>query len=307
MPRISPLPPGGTIGVTAPAGPVNAEGWAQSKQLLEGMGYRVVETASVGSRWGYLAGDDATRAAGVIDVFTRQDVDAIICARGGYGCTRILPLLDWGRIAANPKPFVGYSDVTALHMALWERCRLPTFHGPIAESLHLQSPASLAGLWRSLASPVTGPVANPPGTGQLKTVSGGQAEGRLLGGNLSLLAALAGTPWEPDTRGAILLLEDVGEQPYRLDRMLTQLIQAGLLTRAAGIVLGDFTDCDPEPDKPSLTAAEVLSDRLSGLDVPCLAGLHFGHGTEKLTIPLGVRAQLDATAQTLSVMESPYG
>jgi muramoyltetrapeptide carboxypeptidase len=240
-------------------------------------------------------------------MFARPEVEAIFCARGGYGTPRLLSLLDYDLIRENPKILLGYSDVTALHLAIQRQTGLVTFHGPMVES----DPQvgfvdyNWLGVLRAIAAPSPlGLVENPPAGPALRVIRGGRAQGPLVGGNLSLICATMGTPYEIDTRGKILFLEDVGEAPYRMDRMLNQLLLAGKLQAASGIVIGESVGCEQAPgDRPSLTLYEVLADLLSSLGKPVLYGLAIGHGFYKATLPLGVEAVLDATAGHLEVIE----
>jgi len=301
------LRPGATIGVVAPASPVTPERIEYGLQWLRDHGYRVVTGPHLFAQRGYLAGTDRERASDLLEMFARPEVEAIFCARGGYGTPRLLSLLDYDLIRENPKILLGYSDVTALHLAIQRQTGLVTFHGPMVES----DPQvgfvdyNWLGVLRAIAAPSPlGLVENPPAGPALRVIRGGRAQGPLVGGNLSLICATMGTPYEIDTRGKILFLEDVGEAPYRMDRMLNQLLLAGKLQAASGIVIGESVGCEQAPgDRPSLTLYEVLADLLSSLGKPVLYGLAIGHGFYKATLPLGVEAVLDATAGHLEVIE----
>ncbi len=222
---------------------------------------------------------------------------------------RLLNRIDWNLIRQNPKFFCGFSDITALHLALQREAGLVTFHGPMVAAFGGAERYNAAGLRRALQE--TGPLGEVPwpdpaeaGAPRPRTIRPGVAEGRLTGGNLTLIVSLLGTPWEPDFTGRIVLLEDVDEAPYRMDRMLVQLLLAGKLQRAAGILIGDSPTCVQEPpDRPSLTLPEVLEELLGPLGIPVLYGFPCGHGPHRATLPLGVRARLDAEAAALTILE----
>ncbi|HXT22495.1 MAG TPA: LD-carboxypeptidase [Thermoanaerobaculia bacterium] len=304
------LSAGDTVGLVLPASQAfEASTIDLAREQLEAVGFRVKVGTHARSKHGYLAGTDEERVADLMAMFADPEVAAIFCFRGGWGTPRLLPLLDFQAIAAHPKPFVGYSDITALLNAIHQETGLVTFHGPIAAS-NLR-PFNRESLQRVLMStePI-GTLANPPKEDdelvprsyRIVTITPGQARGRLAGGNLTLVASLMGTPWEVDAEGAILLLEDVEEELYRIDRMLTQLALGGVLQRAAGIVFGYCTDCPVEG--PSLSLEEILADHIGRLRIPAMAGFAFGHREKVLTLPIGLTATLDSTAGTLSFDET---
>lgn len=300
------LRPGSTIGVIAPASPGDPALADAGIARLEEQGFRVVRGEAAGQTWGYLAGSDKARAADINAMFADPAIDAILCLRGGYGTMRLLDLVDYETIAAHPKIFAGYSDITALHLAIGSRTGLVTFHGPMAASdLGREMPAST---WDAFIKTVAksapaGVVANPPEMPPAEFLVGGTAAGPLIGGNLSLISATMGTSYEIDTTGKILFLEEVGEAPYRIDRMLTQLLLAGKLQAAAGIVFAECSDCVDE-EKPGFTLEEVLLDRLGGLGKPLLYHLYFGHTAEKVTLPLGIDARLSSADTELRIIEA---
>jgi muramoyltetrapeptide carboxypeptidase len=236
-----------------------------------------------------------------MDLFTDRRVRAIIALRGGYGTQRILPFLDFGLIRKNPKIVVGYSDLTALSLALYTKAGLVSFAGPMvgAEMARGLAGAAEEFFWRCLTS-VKAPGVVP---GPAETFLPGAAEGRILGGNLSLVAAMAGTPYFPTFSKSLVLLEEIGERPYRIDRMLQQLALAGVWRRAAGVLLGTFVDCGPEKGKPSLSLPEVFTDTFRGSPLPVLAELHHGHVRQSITLPIGVRARIDRKGK-LTILES---
>jgi muramoyltetrapeptide carboxypeptidase len=263
----------------------------------------------------YLAGTDEERAADLNAAFRDRSVDAIWCIRGGYGSGRLLPLLDWDAIRKNPKPLLGYSDITALLNGIHAKTGLVTFHAPnCSENI---SEYSLAELKRvAFSTEPAGVVAAAPPVepkegfvdreDRLRRIVPGTGRGRLVGGNISVFSMLVGTPFEPPLAGSILFLEEVGEEPYRIDRWLTQFALTGRLSKCAGIVFGKFKDCVP-PDKGSFqgtwTWQEVVESRFGRLGVPILTGLRFGHVTDKSTLPVGALAELDVEKGTLTLLE----
>ena len=290
------LPPGGRVGVAAPSGPVDAVRLCNGLGVLREEGLEVVLAPGLLERSGFLAGEDAVRLAGLQGLLDDPGIDAVLCARGGYGAMRLLPGLELGGLRGRPKALVGFSDVTALHLAL-SAAGLVSFHGPLVEcgegpeaSADLRA---MVGLLRGAAAGTPLAAAAPPGV-----LHPGHARGRLVGGNLSLLASTVGTPWEVRTDGAIMLLEDVGEPPYRLDRYLTQLALAGRLRSAAGFLIGELVDCGGGPE-----ALDVVASHLVPLGRPCLAGLPLGHGSRRATVPLGAVVELDADAGTVTLGE----
>ncbi|HEX3030721.1 MAG TPA: LD-carboxypeptidase [Bacillota bacterium] len=298
--RPAALAAGDLLGVVAPAsGPVNMAGVMRGKRYLERQGFKVQLSAGVLRRTGYLAGSGEERLADLEEMFSSPVIKGIICLRGGYGSMHLLEKLDYELIAANPKVFVGYSDITALHLAIGQKTGLVTFHGPMLASDWGQRPPPYTWECFQQAVQTAGPVgriANPQEGSQLYTVVPGKASGVLKGGNLSIITATLGTPFEINTRGCILFLEEIGEQPYRVDRMLTQLSLAGKLQQAAGIVIGECFDCEPRTAsaEEEITLAEVFRRCLGALGIPCFYGLKLGHTAEKATLPLGVEAEIDA-------------
>lgn len=303
---------GDTVALIAPSSPIyrNHETprdiIARARRKLHEVGLRTVVGEHAHDAYGYLAGRDEDRAHDVMAAFADPDVAGIICLGGGYGSPRLLNLLDYDLIARNPKVFVGYSDITGLHCAIGRRADLVTFHGLMGWDLAAQ-PKTTAGArahdftWDSFVRAVMN--AEPPGelpaqapwqSAPLHTVVPGTAVGPLTGGNLSLISATLGTPYELDTAGKIVLIEDVGEAPYRIDRMLTHLRLAGKLEAAAGFIFAEWIDCEPEPGRPSLTLQQILADIVVPLGKPTVAGLAAGHGPGRLTLPLGAAVRLEA-------------
>jgi len=291
------IAPGATLGIAAPGGPADARTLAAGVARWREAGFRVVHRDDVTARHGYLAGDDARRADELRELVARPDVDAIVCARGGYGCARILDALDPEAFRAARKPLVGYSDVTAL--LLWQRrcAGLVGFHGPMLEHGADLDETSL----RALVAQLTGSAA-PPLRLAGRGLGGGRAGGRLVGGNLEVLRASLGTPWEVDTRGAILLVEEVNERPYRIDRMLQQLRAAGKLAGLAGLGVGALTGCDDDRH-PEPAALDVFAEIAAPLAIPLVVGLPFGHASPNHAWPVGARATIDGERGEVHILE----
>ncbi|WP_242130038.1 LD-carboxypeptidase [Sphingobium sp. Sx8-8] len=306
------LRPGDTVGLVEPAGFTDdAFDLDLVKETVAAMGLKPKPAKHLVERYGYLAGTDADRAADVNAMFADPEVRAVFATRGGWGCARILPYLDFAKIRAHPKLLVGFSDITALHLAFAARAGFVTIHGPNAAS---SWPRFSWDAFRAVAfDGATPTLANPEGhedrlvqrSGRIRTFRGGKASGRLLGGNLTVLSTLMGTPWVPDFEGAILFIEDVSEQPYRIDRMLTQLSLAGVLGKVAGVVFGQCTDCGPSgASYGGFTLSEVLQQHLGTLKVPSFQGALFGHIASQFSLPVGCRAEIDADAGTIRLLEA---
>jgi muramoyltetrapeptide carboxypeptidase len=261
-------------------------------------------------RYGYLAGRDADRAADLNAMFLDPEVKAIHCIRGGWGAARLLPLLDWEAIARHPKVLIGYSDITALLLSLHAKTGLVTFHGPNGASEWNRSNVewlqrvTWAGEAVTFANPRDTSRTIVPTDDRTRTITPGRAQGKLLGGNLTVLTAILGSPYVPDFRDSILFLEDVQEAPYRIDRMLVQLKLAGILGQLRGVVWGTCSRCTPGEGFGSLTIPDILDDHLKPLGVPAYYGAMFGHIAEQFTLPVGVRVEIDADAGTLRMLES---
>ncbi len=304
IPTIHPpaVRPGDTIGIIAPAGPLEDRGtFDRGVAVLEGLGFHIRYDQRIFRSLRYLAGTDEERAEELMRSFEEPDIDAILSLRGGYGCSRLIPLLNEKRLRPNCKVFMGFSDLTTLHLYFRRRYGWVTFHGPMASSPTLPGHGSPEA--NHLMSLLGDPNYLP--SFSLPTMEGwfpGVAEGRLTGGCLSVIAASIGTPYEIKTEGRVLFLEDLGEHPYRIDRMITQLRQGGKLDSVAGLLLGSFTDC--EPNQAGYTLKESLKEILAVLNVPVLAGFPAGHGPENWAIPLGVHVRLDADSPSLEFLES---
>ncbi|MDB4880414.1 MAG: hypothetical protein JWL60_1860 [Gemmatimonadetes bacterium] len=291
------LGPGARVALVAPAGPLR--GPAELDTAIanaSSLGWEAVVGDNALARTGYLAGDDAARARDLNAAFADDAIDGVWCLRGGYGTMRILDLLDYEPLRRRPKALLGFSDVTAIHAALGVRSDVASYHGPTARS-------PLTGFSRdSLQRAVTQQRDSCGTAGGARTLRAGRAAGRLVGGNLALLAALAGTPYAPDYDGAILVIEDVGEVNFRIDRMLRQLQLCGALGRVAGIAFGQFTEGSDPDDASSGVLDDLLREAADVAGVPCIAGIPLGHVDDQWTIPLGARAELDADALALHVL-----
>jgi muramoyltetrapeptide carboxypeptidase len=297
------LHPGDTIGLIAPASaPPDPKSIDKAVAAVENMGFKVKLARNVRKRWGFLAGSDRDRAADVMQMFADRKVHGILCVRGGYGTARLLPLLDYSIVRNNPKVFNGYSDITALHCAFLKEAGLLTFHGPMATSDFIKDEYprfSRQSFLNILTQPEPYGGIRRGYTG--KTVSilrRGKISGRLIGGNLCILCTMIGTRFEPSFRNKILFFEDVDEEPFRVDRMLTHLLNLGLLQQVAGIAIGVNSNCDDPKAKTAKeyrqTQTDVFRDRLLPLKVPIVMGLPFGHIPHNATLPVGGRATLDA-------------
>jgi muramoyltetrapeptide carboxypeptidase len=298
------LRPGDRVALIAPAGPVSDDLVRTALDRCERLGFEAVPGPSLRSRAGYLAGPDAARAAD-LQAGLDGDFAAVWAVRGGYGTLRTLRHVNLDRIGPRPPAFIGFSDNTAIHMALL-RLGVGSFHGPHAGYAHF--PPETEAAFRAVLME-DGPPGrlHVPSDYSPRTIVSGTAEGPLVGGNLAMLAAVCGTPYQPDTTGCLLFLEDVGESLYRVDRMLAQLRLAGLLDGVAGLAIGEFTEMvDPvlaadAGAEPSLES--LVSEVLGPLGVPLVLGLPFGHGRQNWTLPLGRRARLDAAAGALEILE----
>jgi muramoyltetrapeptide carboxypeptidase len=311
-PNIKPkrLVAGDTVGLVLPASAAFESDEVQfGKDQMEALGFHVQIGAHAFDKYGYFAGRDRDRADDINRFFADDRIAGVVCYTGGWGSPRVLPYLDFDLIARKPKVVIGYSDITALINAIHQKTGLITFHGPVGGSLF--DPYTIENFRRVvMTAEPAGLLPTPPKkanelvdrTNRIVKLAPGKATGRLAGGNLTLVSMLMGTPYEVDTKGTILFLEDTHEEPYRIDRMLTQLALGGSLARVAGFVWGRCTDC--KYTGPTFSLEEILRDRFSNLGVPAISGLSFGHIEQKLVMPIGVQATLDADAGTVSINES---
>jgi len=292
------LQPGDTIGLVAPAGIIYDESeFERMQKELADLGLRTVFGDHVKDRHGYLAGTDEGRASDLNDMFENPDIDGIIAVRGGWGCARILPYLDFQMIACNPKVYCGFSDNTTLHHALMAFSNLQTFHGPNGNSdwtdLTKQSFETVI---------MNGEAEKYKSVSNVKTLRPGKVQGKLLGGNLSILVTTLGTPYQANYDGALLFVEDIGEDTYKVDRMLAHLEQAGVLNQISGFIFGKCTDCSGGTE-PTFSLMEVMDHYLSRYDVPAIYNADIGHEPDNFTIPVGAMAELEADEGLITLLQ----
>lgn len=302
-----PLKQGSTVAFTAPASPAGVGEVRIAAKYFEKIGCKTIigqTAAKPNYSYRYFSESEDFRANEFMDLIRNTDIDAIVCARGGYGVMRILEKIDYDEIARNPKIIMGFSDITALLNAVYKLSKVVTYHGPVAASTFTNYTIEKMQevLFASKALPIVVQAKNPV------VINGGVAKGKLVGGNLRMVISAMGTPYEPDMQGAILFLEEVSEHPYQIDRMLTQLRMSGKLAQTKGIVFGIFDDLNRrKPFFPnySFTIKEVIQQIIEPLGVPCFIGLPFGHVKDKATLPIGIKAEIDADKGTLYILEQP--
>ena len=309
----APLRKGNTVALVSPSAATDeALGLQLAREAMEALGFRVKTGEHYASRRGHLAGSDAGRAGDLNAMFADAEVRGIVCVRGGSGAARVLPLIDYDAVRRDPKVLLGYSDITALHNALLAQAGLVTFHGPIGSGSWNRFNVDQfrrVFLDRELVTYRNAIDAGDelvPRKNRTVTIAGGKARGELVGGNLTVLTALAGSPYLPDFSGKILFLEDVSEAPYRVDRMFSTLKLMGALDRIAGFVFGECTDCDPGEGYGSLTLDQIFEDHIKPLGIPAYRGAMIGHIRQQFILPVGGRVELDADAGTLRMLESVF-
>jgi muramoyltetrapeptide carboxypeptidase len=275
---------GDTIGIAAPASPFDQKAFEGGIAMIKSMGYQVKIPKSIFKAQGYLAGSDAERAELLMNLFTDESVKAILCARGGFGSMKLLPRLDFEAIRANPKILMGFSDITALLVAIFDSCRMVTFHGPLVTTLKQDSGETCSTFIEAVSSGTPLVLTSR----QPMVLSPGKASGILMGGNLTSLCHLLATPYEPDFNGRLLFLEDRQEAPYRIDRMLSQLHLSGHLDGVGGVILGSFEACGSLED-----VYAIFKEAFRHTGVPILAGFELGHGTHNFTVPIGLEAKMN--------------
>jgi len=299
---------GSIIGLVAPAStPSTEEKIEKGAAYLEQLGYRIKFGKHIRNTHGYLAGTDEERAADFNNMVHDKDVKAIFAIRGGYGTPRILQMIDYRSLKQNPKIIVGYSDITALQLSIFRKIGLVTFSGPMTgvEMWKGIDPYTEKYFWQLLTSTKKIGVLKNPNDEPLKILKHGKTYGQLLGGNLSMIACLMGTPFLPKLRSSILFLEDVEEAPHRIDRMLAQLFNAGILYELAGLVFGKFTDCNPSnPSEPHLTLDQIQKEYAGKIKCPVVGNFQYGHIPRLLTMPIGLQAMLDTRRNRIEVSES---
>ncbi len=308
------LAEGHTVGLVNPAGATYVRADLDLVvETLAALGLKARLGGHVADRYGYLAGSDRDRAADVNAMFADPTVNAILTVRGGWGCNRILPLLEYDLISAHPKILMGYSDITSLLIAAYARTGLVTFHGPVGISTWNRFSTDyvrrvlMDGEVVTFQNPKTQDNTLIQTRDRIETITPGRARGILIGGNLSVLAAMVGSPYLPAWDSAILFLEDDGEHIYRVDRMLTQLGLAGILSSLKGLIFGKCTNCSPADGYGSLTLEEVFADHVAPLGIPAYAGAMIGHIENKFTLPLGVEVEMDASTGEIRMLESAVG
>jgi muramoyltetrapeptide carboxypeptidase len=303
---------GSRVALVAPAGPLlERDDLTRAEALCRALDYEPVVGSNAGNRYGYLAGTDDQRLTDLNAALNDAAIDGVWCLRGGYGATRIIDRVDFEALARRPKPLIGFSDITALLNAAVRLANVVSFHGPVARASmpafsrwHFERVLSCAEPAGRLGRIPDRPDVLVPQENRIVTLRSGIAEGPLAGGNLSLLQCLIGTPWAPDFRGAILFVEDVGEDLYRVDRMLAHLRAVGALAALAGVLVGRFTDLKRQTGDGALGFDEVLSSYLLPLGVPVAYGFPIGHIQDQWTLPLGVRARLDAGTGEVEILEA---
>ncbi len=310
MPSITRLSPPDRIGVVAPASPpLSQERLDRGVSYLRSLGFDVVQPRTSYPPYGYLAGSDEERLGELNALIRTPDIKALFCVRGGYGSLRLLPDLDYAAARRHPKILVGYSDITALHMALYRHAGWKGISGNmVAVEWPEPDKASEKLFFDLFAGEHPSPLLGPAGE-TLSALRPGEAEGVLLGGNLTLISRLVGTPYLPDLRGALLFIEEVGESPYRLDGLLAQLSLSGILERLGGLLFGGFTDAEPTNDRPTLSVEEVIAHYARQVNGPVATGLVYGHFPVKTAMPVGVRARLRCSGEeaTLSLLDPLVG
>lgn len=306
MIKPKPLKNGDTIGLIGPSSPTPFERIEPSIERIKELGFNVVVGESCYGVHGYLSGKDEVRAKDVNEMFRNKNIDGVWCIRGGYGTPRILDMLDYDLIRQNPKVFIGYSDITALHISINQECELVTFHGPMVSTELYRGIDDFTRdylIKNIMGHKSLGLITNPKNI-DIKTLVSGKCEGKIVGGNLSLVASTIGTPFEIDTKGKILFLEDVDEEPYRIDRMLTQLKLAGKLDDTEGFILGDWNNCVSEEPNKSLTLFEIFNELIVPIGKPTIYNFMAGHCDPMITLPFGVNSKLDADNKKLFIDES---
>jgi len=302
------LKPGDVIGIISPASsPDDLSKINKGISYLERLGYRVEVGKNVGKQEGYLAGSDSQRLSDLHEMFKNKKVKAIFALRGGYGSSRLLDKIDYKLIRNNPKIFVGYSDINALQMAFYTKCGLVTFAGPMVAVDFQEEISSFTEelFWRIITSNKKIGKLQNPNNEKFFVLTKGRAEGRILGGNLSLFTSLMGTEFFPQVKGSILLFEDINEAPYRIDRMLNQIRLAKIFNLIRGVILGDFINCyENDPDKKSFTLNEVIFEYFKKLKIPVMYNIRHGHIKDNITIPFGLKCIMNTTKSTLEIPEN---
>jgi len=300
---LKPLSKNSTIGVLAPAFPPDAQKLQKGAAYLHERGHRVIMGKTPTARHGYFAGNDQLRLEELQTMFANPEIDMIICARGGWGTLRLLNQIDYALLQAHPKALVGYSDITTLQLAFWKKAGLPSLSGPMV-AVEMGSgilPFTERHFWDQIYNPRDFYSVNLTDAAT-EIWKKGRAAGPLLGGCLSMVSHQLGTPYSPDYTGAVLLLEDVGEEPYKIDRYLAHLKQAGVFGKISALILGNFLECEDEnPARNMVSIHDVLAEYFSDSPFPVVYDFPYGHGMKKITMPIGARVELDATEGVLTM------
>jgi muramoyltetrapeptide carboxypeptidase len=298
----SKIKPGSTIGVVSPAWIPDNERLENGITYLQDKGFKIKRGMNLGKEHGYFAGLDTDRISDLHDMFRDSNVKAVICSRGGWGSLRMLDKIDYRLISNNPKPIIGYSDITSLQLAIWTKIRIPSFSGPMVgvEMGKGIKPFTEEHFWGQLLNKESRYDYDFSGS-NTKVIHHGRCKGYLLGGCLSLVTTLLGTPYCPDFNGAILFLEDVDEKPYKIDRYFAHLYQAGVFESISGLIFGNFIDCEPENGERSLTLSQIFDDYCSNLPYPVIQDFPYGHGDVKFTMPVGTECELDTESHKISL------
>ena len=299
------------LAIVAPGSYISESELQDSVKNLNELGFETTYSEKILLQSGYFAGTDEDRAKDLMEKFSDKSIKGIVCARGGYGCARILPMLDYDVIRTNPKVLIGYSDITALLYGFYQKAGLISFHGPVGTSTF--NDYSVNNFKNVLMNPERTSTFQNSTSGDDENVYGvttivkGKAKGRLVGGNLSIIVSLIGTEFDVDYSNKIIFIEEIGEEPYRIDRMLTQMMQAGKFNNASGVMMGLFRKCEVKENSDltakSFNLMEVLKDRMGSLNIPVIYGMSFGHVKDKFTIPFGGLAELDSNKQTFNLLE----
>ena len=292
---------GDTIGLIAPASAENRDSIKKSISFFRNKGFNICEGKHLYDKWGYLAGNDKDRASDLMEMFHDKSIDMILCLRGGYGAARLLPYLDLDIIRKNPKIFAGFSDITILLNLFYQQCGLTTFHSPMGTS-NLQDSITYNSFISTLMEGYKPYTIKNPIDVPIKCIIKGCTEGIIIGGNLSLICSTLGTPYEIETENKILFIEEVGEEPYKIDRMLTQLLLSNKLQKCKALILGQFKGCELPHYERSLTLEEVFVDRLYSLNIPMFSGFSVGHDYPRLTLPVGAKIKVDTETGTIDVL-----
>ncbi|MCI0921366.1 S66 peptidase family protein [Sphingobacterium rhinopitheci] len=308
--RAKTLKEGDTIGIITPAGALSEEETiTMTKEVLTYLGFKVKEGKYIRARYGNLAGKDQERLADLHSMFADKEVDGILCIRGGNGASRLLPYIDYNLIRNNPKVLLGYSDITALILAFYAKTGLVSFHGVVGSStwsnyvVKLFKEQFIENKLATFTNPVKAENQIIQYKDRIQTITPGIVEGTILGGNLTLLTGLCGSPYLPDFKDAILFIEEIGEKSDRMDRMFCQLMNAGILAQIKGFIFGKCTDCGPEQAYGAFTLDQMLNDYIKPLGIPAYSGAMIGHISDQFLIPVGVRVRMDASLGKIEYLE----